>query len=242
MSTARRRRRAADLLVAVAMVYPTLGAWVYFVLLAGSDQARWVYLLSKGAQLALPLAWLVLATREQWRLRLGRLRGWGTAAGIASGLLLAAGLLLVDAAWLAGTPLAAGAVARIQAKLADFAISTPLAYLAMALALSVVHSLFEEVYWRWLVFGRLSRRFSPAPAVALASLAFASHHVIVISRFAPASAPVAVTLVASLAVAGAGALWCLLYLRTGGLLSPWLSHLLADAALMAVGYRLLWGW
>lgn len=236
------RRRAADLLIPVAMVYPTLGAWVYFILLAGSDQARWVYLLSKGVQIALPVAWIALADREEWRLRWGSLRGSGAGAGIASGLLLAAGLLLVDAAWLAGTPLAGEATARVQAKLADFAIATPLAYLAMALALSVVHSLFEEVYWRWLVFGRLARRLSPVPALALASLAFASHHVIVISRFAPASRPVVVTLVASLAVAGAGALWCLLYRRTGALLSPWLSHLLVDAALMAVGYRLLWGW
>lgn len=231
-------RRPADLLVPAAMVYPTVGAWVYFVLLDGTGQARWVYLLSKGVQLALPLAWLALTPRERWGLRLGRS---GAGAGLASGFAVAAGLWLLDAAWFAGSPLAVEATERIRSKLADFAIGSPAAYLGMAAALSVVHSLFEELYWRWFVYGRLAERLPAVPAMALASLAFASHHVLIAYRFAPPTSAWSATLLASAAIAGAGAHWCLLYRRRRALLAPWLSHLLVDGALMALGYRLLWG-
>jgi hypothetical protein len=45
----------------------------------------------------------------------------------------------------------------------------------------------------------------------------------------------------SLAVAAGGAAWAWLYEKSGTLAGPWLSHALADAALMTVGYRLWTG-
>ena len=46
---------------------------------------------------------------------------------------------------------------------------------------------------------------------------------------------------ATAAVGLAGAHWCALYRRTGALLAPWLSHLLVDAAVLGLGFLLLWG-
>ncbi len=40
------------------------------------------------------------------------------------------------------------------------------------------------------------------------------------------------------AVGGGGAYWAWLYHRSGSLLGPWLGHLMADAAIFAVGYRI----
>jgi membrane protease YdiL (CAAX protease family) len=45
----------------------------------------------------------------------------------------------------------------------------------------------------------------------------------------------------SLAVGAGGAVWSWLYHRTGSIYSPWISHLIIDAAIMAVGYDLLYG-
>jgi membrane protease YdiL (CAAX protease family) len=46
---------------------------------------------------------------------------------------------------------------------------------------------------------------------------------------------------ATAAVALGGVIWCWHFQRSGGLLAPWISHLLVDAALMLVGYLLVWG-
>ena len=43
----------------------------------------------------------------------------------------------------------------------------------------------------------------------------------------------------SVCVAVGGAMWAWLYERTGSLLGPWLSHLLVDAAIFAIGYDLV---
>ena len=51
-------------------------------------------------------------------------------------------------------------------------------------------------------------------------------------RFWTAAAPL------SLCVAVGGAAWAAVYQRSGSLLGPWLSHLIVDAAIMAVGYDL----
>jgi CAAX protease family protein len=230
-----RQRRWADGLVYLAMVFPTAGAWVYFVTLEGSALARWVYLLSKALQFSLPLIWVAAAGRKEAR---PRLRPAGIAAGLASGAALAAFVLAAYAFGFRGSGLAAAAAVRIQGKLADFLVGSPAGYLALAAALAVVHSLLEEYYWRWFVFQRLACRLPARPAVTAASLAFAAHHVIIIAAFVPPDRFWNVAPAATAAIALAGALWCLLLRRSGSLLSPWLSHLLVDAALMAVGYRL----
>jgi membrane protease YdiL (CAAX protease family) len=232
--------RPIDPLVVAAMALPTLAAWIYFVALEGSPLARPAYAAAKVVQFSLPvLAWAA-ARGGVPRLGLGR-GGWRLAAvGLSSGLLLAGGLAAVYFGWLAGSPLAEEAAARVGRTLEDFRIAGPAGYLAMAAALSIVHSLLEELYWRGFVFARLAAALPAAPAAALASLAFASHHLIVVARYLPPGRFWTLAVPATAAVGLAGAHWCALFRRTGALLAPWLSHLLVDAAVMGIGYLLLW--
>lgn len=232
------RRHSADVLVLVSMVYPTVGAWIYFLVLGGSDLARYVYLASKGIQLALPLLWLAVVRQGMPRPRRPRLAG--LAAGFGSGLAVSGLLLGLYFLWLAGSDLAVQGAARISSKLTDFHITTPLAFLGLAAALSLAHSWFEEMYWRWFVFRRLRAWLPPAGALTLASAAFAAHHAIVLASFVPPGHLWTLVLPGTVAVALGGALWCHLFRRYGGLASPWLSHLLVDVALMLVGYWLVW--
>jgi membrane protease YdiL (CAAX protease family) len=104
----------------------------------------------------------------------------------------------------------------------------------------VLHSWFEEYYWRAFLFAQLERRMRGWRAMALSSLTFAAHHWIVLDSFLAGEYRWSATLPLTLLVAAAGAVWAWLYRRRRGLLSPWLSHLLVDAALMAVGYQLIW--
>ena len=96
----------------------------------------------------------------------------------------------------------------------------------------------EEYYWRWFVFGHLRQFVSARTAVLVSSAAFTAHHAIVVgSEFRGAWG---MTVFACAGVALGGAVWARLYERSGSLVGPWLSHALVDAALMMVGYELLW--
>jgi membrane protease YdiL (CAAX protease family) len=157
-----------------------------------------------------------------------------------TGAALGASVLLAWASPLARWSAFAPVPDQVWARLEALGAATPARYLVMAGLLSVAHSLFEEVYWRWLALGELSRRLPHGAALLAGSLAFASHHWIVIDSFLGGAHRWTATLPLTLAVAVAGGVWGWLYQRRGTLLPAWLSHLLADVAVMAVGYRLFW--
>jgi membrane protease YdiL (CAAX protease family) len=66
------------------------------------------------------------------------------------------------------------------------------------------------------------------------------HHVVILGGFFPGHFW-EIVLPFSLAIAVGGVVWAWMYERSGSLLGPWLSHLIVDVALMAVGYRLAFG-
>ena len=72
--------------------------------------------------------------------------------------------------------------------------------------------------------------------MAVSSLAFTSHHVLVVGQYLGRFGLLA--LAVSLVVTAAGLLWAWLYQRTGRLAGPWISHALADAVLMWIGFQM----
>lgn len=223
--------------VTAAMVLPTLLTWLYFVALreapAGLQQGA--YLLDKIVPLLLPVGW-VLAVQRQWpRWQWPSARSWGAAA--ASGLLAATIIVAGYKGWAAPAGWLDEAGPVIQSKLAGFGIASPGGFFQLAAFLSCVNSLFEEYYWRWFVFGRLRRIVPLLAAGVLASAAFAAHHAIILGAYLGWFTPLMMACTAAVAVAGG--FWCWCYHRSGSLIGPWLSHLLADAAIFAVGYELL---
>jgi membrane protease YdiL (CAAX protease family) len=69
-----------------------------------------------------------------------------------------------------------------------------------------------------------------------------SHHVIVLAVYMPGTRAFVTKVVPlSLGVAVGGALWAWLYQRTGSIYAPWVSHVLSDVGIMAVGYAMLFG-
>jgi len=220
--------------LAFAALFPTLFTWLYFVRLAGTPWALPVYAVGKGIQFAFPLVWVLWVRRERSSPSLPR--GGGLGLALASGAAIVAFAVLAWRLWLAASPALAQAPAVVTARLASFGIHTAPAFLLLAAFYSLFHSGLEEYYWRWFVYGRLRRRLPFAGAAALSSLAFASHHVLVIGEFLGKIGPVA--LLASASVAVAGFLWAGLYERSGRLAGPWISHALADAALMWIGFQM----
>ena len=194
------------------------------------------YAAEKIVQFAFPAVWVTIVQRQ--KLRLVRPSAAGVAEGLALGVAVLAGTLLLYFLWLKPAGYLAAAVGPITAKATALGMGSPARFILGGVLLSSIHALLEEYYWRWFLFGGL-RRFMPvAAAVILSSLAFTAHHVILLAVFFGGWSRA--TIFFSLCVAVGGAAWAWIYHRSGSLLGPWLSHLLIDAGIFVVGYDLVW--
>ncbi len=260
--------------VLLAMVFPTVLTFAYFVLLAGSPAwlQQAVYAIGKTVQFAFPALFVTLlrvrrrarsggafnsasllrpaavarrpARRAMLRLlqlcqprsRWFRRNVGSLVIGVGFGLLVLAAMFgLYLLVWKAN-PVFAGASQAIRQKIVGLGIGGLRMYAAVGVFYALCHSALEEYYWRWFVFGQLCSRLRRVPAVAISSLAFMAHHVILLATYFGWSSPW--TYVFSLSVAAGGAVWAWLYYRSGSLVGPWLSHLVVDAAIFLVGYDL----
>jgi len=234
----RTSRRADAAALWAAALFPSVATWFYFVVLSGHPSAavQTAFAAEKIVQFAFPAFW-VMAVRRQ-PLRLARPSAAGVGQGLALGAAVLAGMLLLYFQWLKPAGYLTVAVEPIKAKAAAMGMGSPALLILAGVVYSLVHSLLEEYYWRWFLFGGL-RRFMPvAAAVVLSSLAFTAHHVILLAIYFGMSWT---TVFFSLCVAVGGAAWAWIYHRSGSLLGPWLSHLLIDAGIFVVGYDLVWG-
>jgi membrane protease YdiL (CAAX protease family) len=152
------------------------------------------------------------------------------------GLAVGATMALLCFVLLKHTTTLAGPAVAIRVKIMSFGLTSPATYVGMALFYSAIHSLLEEYYWRWFVFGQLARNGKWLLAIAVSSLAFAAHHVLVLAHFFGWDN--SLTWLFSLAVAAGGACWAWLYRVSDSLVACWLSHALVDAAIFAIGYQI----
>jgi membrane protease YdiL (CAAX protease family) len=237
------------LVLAVAVIYPTALAWLYFVALTRQGEsnladvrtgvnplviAAWVG--GKLVQFALPLLWLAFVEGRRLKLVAPSLRE--LSLGLALGLLVAVATWAIYSWLSAHTRLLAQAPAKVIGRVHEFGLETPARFLLFAGFLSVAHSFLEEYYWRWFVFARLRQEMPALAAGLLSSLAFMAFHVIDLAAFFPGKFWLLVVPL-SLCVGIGGGIWCWLFHRTGSIYSPWISHLLIDAAIMVVGYDLV---
>ncbi len=223
--------------IGFAIVFPSIVTLTYFVLLAGASPAmqQAAYAIGKTIQFGFPLVWVFLVLREPLRWSPPTWRGapLGLAFGVAASLLMFALYTL----WLEPSGLLEGAEAAIREKVSGLGLDTPARYAAVAVFYSLFHSLMEEYYWRWFVFRKLRERTTLPTAIVVSSLGFMAHHVIVMATFFGWASPM--TYAFSLAVAVGGAVWAWLYARYETLYAPWWSHLVVDAAIFFLGYRIV---
>jgi membrane protease YdiL (CAAX protease family) len=238
-------RRREWLALAAAMIFPTLVALAYFLALArtghrdepaGNPAMQAVYTGGKVVQFAFPIAYLALIGSL---VRPKRPHFAGLTLGLAFGLLTAGIILGIYHSALRSVFVSDDTATMVRHKVTEMlGGATPLRYLLLAAFLCVAHSLLEEYYWRWFIFGRLRLLVPVVLAVILSSLTFMAHHVVVLYVFLPGRFWSA-TVPLSLAIAAGGAVWAWLFHHTGSIYSPWLSHAIVDMAIMTVGYEML---
>lgn len=225
--------------VLFALVLPSVVTWLYFFQAESlpAEQEAGVFGVVKVFQFAFPLAWVLAVQR-------GRVTLWprhmaGVGAGLAFGAVVAAAMFALYWGVLRGSEMLVAANEQIIGKVVGMGVGSAGRYAALGLFYSLVHSLLEEYYWRWFVFGQL-RRFVPTwAAIVISALGFMAHHVLVLGKFFGFGHPA--TWLFSGCVAIGGAFWAWLYDRTGSLVGPWASHLLVDAAIFIVGFDLVRG-
>ncbi len=223
--------------LSLAVLFPSLLTLTYFVLLsgfsAGIQQA--VYGIGKCLQFGFPVAWiwLVLHARLRWHWPGLRGVGWGLAFGLFV-LLAMWGLYLV---WVKPSDLSAGLQTEAIQKVRHLGLNTVGRYAATGVFYALAHSLLEEYYWRWFVFGQLEPRVGRGVGILISSLGFMAHHIILLATFFSWDSPL--TYLFSLGVAVGGAVWAWIYASSRSLLGPWLSHMLVDAAIFLIGYDLV---
>jgi hypothetical protein len=217
-----------------ALSVPCLCSLLYFLWFRDSFWTRIAYAGAKGFTVVWPVVAIALVLRRKLPpLDLSRI-GWRTVlTGAVSGfaLVLIFALALQTPLW---AVLQQGAPA-IRAKTEAFGVFRH--YWWFALALSFVHSLIEEYYWRWFVYGHLREVVSRVMAHGLAGVGFASHHVVIAGHYFGWGWGC----VFGAGVALGGIFWSVLYQRQGTLAGAWVSHIVVDLGIFAVGHRLLYG-
>lgn len=231
--------------LALAMLLPSAMAYGYFVALRPeatgqvNSALQLAYPTAKVIQFSLPAVFLIVfgkARSDPKPSNIVKISRGGLRIGMTFGLAVGVMIIVLAEHW--RDTLLVGVADRVATKVGEFGAGTPIRYLGLAIFLSGFHSLMEEYYWRWFVHARLRQYLAFAPAALLSGVAFAGHHIFVLDFYLPGrfwSAAVPFTL----AIAVGGMFWAWLYERTGSLAGPWISHMIVDAAIMAVGYKMV---
>jgi CAAX protease family protein len=237
---ARTLKRANWIVLAVSLVLPTAVTWLYFVALDGAPARlqQGAYSIGKAIQFTLPAVWVCLVQRQ--RPKFARPSGWSLVVGALFGLTIGAAMVALYLTALQPLGLFDEAASAVRVKVQSFGAGSRTRFLLLAIFYSGIHSLLEEYYWRWFVFGQLAHGGNLPAAIAISSIAFAAHHVLVLGHYFGYWGPsCAFTWLFTLAIIIGGGVWAWLYRASRSLYGPWLSHAFVDAAIFAIGYQMI---
>jgi membrane protease YdiL (CAAX protease family) len=231
----------------IALFAPTVMTWLYFFVLAGQGMlTRSVYLASKVLTGLLPLYWYLHLRFRAMRDDTAPLSTCAAPRhllsfklGLDFGLFTVAGMMVLYYVFLRDLPLLKTTAGLVHAKLLDAGVTSATMFIVLAGFLSIIHSAFEEYYWRWFIFGRLRAGVPWLLAAAVSSFGFMFHHIMVLYTFLPGEAGLLFVVLFSLAIGIGGFVWCCIYQHTGSLLGAWVAHLCADLGIMWCGYDIV---
>jgi len=230
-------RRANLISVLCALCFPTLLTAIYFVVLADrpSIVLQTVYSVGKLVQFGFPAVWILLICKEKFSMpvmhKRGLVEGFGFGVLTASAMFGLYWLILKPSGFFEGPGQA------VREKVLSLGMDQPWKFILLAVFYSLVHSLLEEYYWRWFVFRELRKLSGFLVSLVVSSVGFAAHHVVLLAVFFGWDSPA--TWLFSFSICCGGAVWAMIYERSKSIYGPWLSHLLADAAIFLIGYDLV---
>jgi membrane protease YdiL (CAAX protease family) len=188
--------------------------------------------LCKAWILLFPVVWHVLAdgrrlTWPKWSWR-------GVPTGAALGAAIAA--VILGAFFLLGDTLIDPGVVRDMADTTG--LSSPWLFAAFFAYMVLINSLLEEYVWRWFVYAKcrdVTGAWGGRLAILISALLFTVHHTVALA----AQTTFLATLLGSVGVFIGGAVWSWSFRRFGTLWPAWVSHILADVAIVVIAWRLI---
>ena len=220
--------------VAFALLFPAVITWLYFVQL--QESAPWIQQATKIVQMivliGLPALFVGLVLRRP--VRPLRFTGDGVAVSLLFGMVIAGAMIFLYRFWLQPAGYLDEAILEVREKVRGYGFNTPARYIALAAFYVLFHSLLEEYYWRWFVYGQVRELTRPTVANLVSSVGFMVHHMIVLGLYFGWDSPL--TYLFSAATAIGAAVWARIYQRTDTIFGPWLSHMQVDIAIFMIGY------
>lgn len=209
---------------------PSIGIAIELYLLPGQF-GHLAAILSKIWLLVVPLIWLFWVDKSNWKIQYPKQRD--LLPGVGFGLLMFSIILI--AYWQLGPQWIDITYVRDKAK--QVGIDNLILYSASGLYWTFFNSLLEEFIWRWFVYRKCEILVSGLKAVVLSALFFTSHHTVGLAAYFDWR----VTILGSLGVFLAGAVWSWCYLTYRSIWPGYISHILADIAIFIIGWQLIFG-
>ncbi|MDR0390996.1 MAG: CPBP family intramembrane metalloprotease [Planctomycetaceae bacterium] len=230
--------RVEGIILLFSVVFPFFLTFIYFVLLMDSSASlqKLVYGIGKVIQFLFPVFWVGLICRESWLVRGWNVRGFfeGMLFGIFVAVLMV--LLYVFYFGLSGQILGQNSPASLTiiAKINGLNLNNTQQFILLGIFYSVIHSGLEEYYWRWFIFGRLSRGGFYFGALVISSLGFMAHHILLLGTYFGYGS--LFCWFGSFGVCVGGLYWAWLYKRSDSIWGAWVGHGFIDAAIFTIGF------
>lgn len=218
-------------LAALAWLVPAPSLGILAAALLPGPVGQAVFGFSKIWLLAMPVVWrFVVMQRPVVRPRLSTAGlGMGALLGFLMGAIIVGAYVAVGSRWIDQGMLAD--------RLSGLGLDSPRVFLAGAVYWCLVNALLEEYVWRWFVFRQCHTLMSGRAAVMFSALLFTVHHVVALAVMGDTR----LLLLGSAGVFLGGLIWSGCYLKYESVWPGYVSHILADVAIMAIGWRILFG-
>ena len=189
------------------------------------------YTLGKGIMIAIPvIVWIASRKPRRQVFAEAGLRATNGLRGLLSGGVLTAAIVTGYFLFFKGSVDPSGVMGKLQS------LGLLRYYWLMAVFISLWNSFMEEFYWRAFLFGLLKARVKSGLTQCLVNGAlFGAHHFLVLITVFPLSQ----TLMFTFATMVAGAVWSWHRARGHSVIDCYVSHVLADLAIMWVGWDLI---
>jgi membrane protease YdiL (CAAX protease family) len=226
--------------LAIALSLQTIAAISYYSGIFAPAINQALYTATKIGLLVIPLIFWWAFMRQQpdpflrFRLLPATQRMRTALQGVGIGLIAA---IIIFIAYLFSADYLTSLAPQLQEKAAQLGLNTLPKFIVFSLFLSLIHSLLEEYYWRWFAFAALHRITPTKIAHTVAAMAFAAHHFVIL--YFMFSVPV--MLIFGLPIIAMAVFWSYSFEKTGNLLIAWISHIIIDLIIMAIGGSLIFG-
>ena len=221
-------RIAAFISLLLLIPVPSLAVLFGLILYPNTALGQAIFISGKCWVLLLPLAWYLGIERK--RPSLSKPSIISLLVGILSGLLIA--LVVYCAYLLFGRYIDSAALRSVAT---NIGLDTKKSFLLLALYWVLVNSLLEEYVWRWFVIRQCKKFLTPLLAVLVSALGFTLHHIIATQIYFSWM----LVILASVGVFSGGIIWAWMYFHYRTIWPGYISHVLADIAIFAIGYQLI---